>query len=218
MVNHNADPNEVARAYELAADAAEDMGRDATGTARYNSGRMAEAAELAVLREFDERAVWGEVCETIDAVGRPGANAPLFRGRVIEDVLRRCGAEIRARAEEGEDEDEHVVPDEELVEELERGERVEVRVETDEGEDGTPETLTFEGTVCKSNRGGIRVLPDNERRLYTVKRLGTVSKVHPDGGALRLTSRVGRNATVKRTGETRNVVYEQRSGWTHTDA
>jgi len=214
MCGNNTD--EIVRAYELAADAAAERGRDATATSRYNRGRMAEAAEMAVLREFDERAVWGEVCETIDAVGRPGANAPRFRGRVIEDVLRRVAAELRTTAEPETltDGGETVETWEDLAEDLECNERVEVSYR--DPEDGSL-TMT-EGTVCKSNRGGMRILPDGGRRLLVVKRGWRVTSVHPDGGSTRHRSVVGEEGTVVRTGETGGVEYRDNAGgWRHVD-
>ena len=115
-----------------------------------------------------------------------------------------------ANADETEDETE-IETWADLAEDLERNERVEVSYRDPE----TDELTMTEGTVCKSNRGGMRILPDGGRRLLVVKTGWRVTSVHPDGGALRRTSVVGEEGTVTRTGETGNVEYEQRGGWTH---
>lgn len=100
-----------------------------------------------------------------------------------------------------------------LQEELERGQVLEVSYSTEEpGE----QRLSITGTVCKSNRGGIRVLSSSGRTLFVVK-TGTVTKTHPDGGSLRHRSKVGTAPRVEVREEFRAVEYQQRGGWTYTE-
>lgn len=101
-------------------------------------------------------------------------------------------------------------------EDLEKGEVVEYSYKPEDAEDPT-ETRTVRGTVCKSNRGGIRILPEQSRRSIHVIKAASVIRKHRDGGAARLSSRIGGDADVERTGETRSVTYKQGTGWVHTE-
>lgn len=100
-----------------------------------------------------------------------------------------------------------------LAEDLTQGERVEYSYRTPE----EGELVMGEATVCKSNAGGMRLLPDHERVLLVVKTGWRVTRTHTDGGAARTRSVVGEEGTVVRTGETAEVTYEQRGGWTRVD-
>lgn len=91
-----------------------------------------------------------------------------------------------------------------IASELERGRVVRVEYETEGGE-----TESFTGPVGKSNKGGIRVV--GSRKLRVVSTLGLVFRTKLRGGSRR--RRAGRNATVEVTDETRDVEYEDRSGW-----
>jgi len=92
----------------------------------------------------------------------------------------------------------------EKADELQKNDRVAVELED----------CSLEGTVCKSNRGGIRVLPEGGDRLYVIKTSGAVSSTHPDGGALRTDRAVGRAESVEAVGSG-SVEYDQREGWVH---
>lgn len=95
----------------------------------------------------------------------------------------------------------------ETAERLERNERV--RYTTPDGNEVT-------GTVCKSNRGGIRVLPDGGHLLHVIKTGCILSTVNRDGGALRRRSRKGRLKAFEILNETGNVTYEDNNGgWVH---
>lgn len=103
-----------------------------------------------------------------------------------------------------------------IQDDLEKGEVVEYSYKPEDAEDPT-ETRTVRGTVCKSNRGGVRVLPEQSRRSMHILKSNSVIRKHRDGGAARLSSRIGRDVDLERTGETRGIEYKQRQGWTHTE-
>lgn len=91
------------------------------------------------------------------------------------------------------------------AEKLQKNDRV--TIELDDGK-------TYEGTVCKSNRGGVRVLSQGGSALYTVTTSGLMKRTHPDGGSLRMDRRVGRVESVTLVGSG-SVDYRQREGWVH---
>lgn len=95
-----------------------------------------------------------------------------------------------------------------LADELEKGRVIDVEYEDEDGE-----TRSFSGPVAKSNRGGIRVLASSSRwGLRKVSTLGLVFRVRSDGASGK-SRRVGRDATVDVTDETRDVEYVNREGW-----
>ena len=84
-------------------------------------------------------------------------------------------------------------------------------------EDGDQKSGT--GTVCKSNKGGIRILPHSEKTPQYIHKInnGRVSRTHRDGGAGRFSQTIGAGATVTPTGEQRAIEYVDQTGWVHPE-
>lgn len=126
----------VADLYEIAAEAAEEKGFDATGSARYNRQRRHEAATFAVCREAERDEDLHEVCDSIDSIRGPG-------GFEIVSFCRRLAAELRGddreiRADGGQ----RVHPEDEGVEIL--GDEADEEEIIEAGDDG--EIITDGGT------------------------------------------------------------------------
>ena len=102
-----------------------------------------------------------------------------------------------------------------LMESLEQGQVIQYQYIPEDGSEATTHT----GTVAKSNPGGIRVLPHGShvRRIHTLKS-GSVQSKHRDGGAARLSRKLGHSPQVEQTGETAGIQYQQRKGWVHVEA
>lgn len=107
---------------------------------------------------------------------------------------------------------------EQIRDDLEKGDVINYQFTDEDGE-----TISLTGTVCKSNRGGVRVLPSTEHTslsyakwLHTLK-CGHASKVNRDGGSLRQTYKMGSDPRIEKTGETAGVEYVLLTGWVHRE-
>lgn len=100
-----------------------------------------------------------------------------------------------------------------VMESLEQGEVIKYQYDT-----GGDRDVKGKGIVCKSNKGGIRVLPTGgrQKRINVIK-LGTVVSTHRDGGAARLRKNLGEHPQIERTGELRDVEYVQGTGWVESE-
>lgn len=106
--------------------------------------------------------------------------------------------------------------DEDLVESLSKEDVVAYSYTTEEGDE-----VTGQATVCKSNLGGIRLLPHVEehrvaKRMLIVKDGHNVRSKNRDGGAARLTRSEGSGVSISPTGEEQGIKYVQHTGWVHT--
>lgn len=102
---------------------------------------------------------------------------------------------------------------EERAAELDRGDVVRYEFEREDGE-----VRSGRGAIAKSNKGGIRILPENGKRLLVVKYGFNVQSVNRDGGAARLRRSEGGNAEIEETGESVGIKYtDLRGGWHFTE-
>lgn len=107
--------------------------------------------------------------------------------------------------------------DEELVESLSKGDVVTYSYTTEEGQE-----VSGQATVCKSNLGGIRLLPHVEehrvaKRMLIVKDGHNVRSKNRDGGGARLTRSEGSHVSITPTGEQAGIKYVQHTGWVHVE-
>lgn len=97
-----------------------------------------------------------------------------------------------------------------IAEQLDGGEVVEYEYVTDDGE-----TKTGQGVVCKSNRGGIRILrPNTRKKLLIIKPRSGHTYWKTSAGSTKMKHTVGSQGMVRDTGERANVRYkDMRGGW-----
>lgn len=204
MTDHNlsgASTEEIeGRVFHTAAQALANHTHDSTGSASYNRRRaydVAFDAAMDVLREVPVEERPEDLVSEVDAV------CALIRER--DHSRDDVEAALRERANEAHE----ALRD--LQEDLEHNDRVTLTYIPEDAE----ERVTVEGTVCKSNAGGVRVLPDSGRHLLVLKTGWRVTRTHVDGGALRSRSVIGEHATITPTGERGHVSYSHHHGWTH---